>query len=278
MGGSRADEGLEPDEPGEGEGTGDSGPDAGDPGSGGGESDPGSDPGETDSGDSGDSGDAAAPFLYRVADDLFHGFDDPDHAGELASARARYEERRGRVRQDEELWEPWTQAFLEWFAFEWEGSDGVGQAGLRALAMEGDPRRASALRAWLRSQRALVAIGPLRPGRVRVRDLCRGAVFEVAEQRALYGVESGDVAEVRLIGFERDVRFGRTFLYHPTGTGQAIEERVAQMRGQGRPAADIIDVCAALRLRTERYRHVDPVRLYRAASEELPPERDESDT
>ncbi|HWM85172.1 MAG TPA: hypothetical protein VNO33_05020 [Kofleriaceae bacterium] len=214
------------------------------------------------------------PLLYRVADDLFHqlGVDD---AGELARGRELYEERRGRVRQDEELWESWTQGFLEWFTFDRERD--AEPPALRALASESDPRRAAALRAWLRSQRALVVIGSHRPGRVRVRDLCGGAVFDVSERRSLYGVEDGDVAEVRLIGFEGQVRFGRAFLYHPTGTGQAIEERVAQLRGQGRRTADILDHCAALRLRTERYRHVDPVRLYRAATEELPPEAEEED-
>jgi hypothetical protein len=208
------------------------------------------------------------PFLYQVADDLFHQLGGDDPGGELAGARELYESRRGVVRQHEELWEPWTQAFLEWFAFEWEGAGG-GQPAAHALAIERDGRRATALRAWLRSQRALVVIGPHRPGSVRVRDLLGGAAFEVAEQRSMHGVDEGDVAEVRLIGFEGQVRFGRTFLYHPAGTGAALEERVGQLLSQGRGAADILDQCAALRLRTDRYRHVDPVRLYRAATEEL---------
>ena len=208
------------------------------------------------------------PILDRVADDLFQQLGVED-GGELAGAREVYEERRGKVRQDEELWESWTQAFLEWFAFERERAPGHGPPALRALTAERDPRRAAALRAWLRSQRALVSIGRHQPGRVRVRDLCRGAVFDVSERRSLHGVEPGDVAEVRLIGFEGEVRFGRTFLYHPSGTASAIEERVAQLRSQGRSPEDILDHCAALRLRTERYRHVDPVRLYRAATEEL---------
>jgi hypothetical protein len=214
------------------------------------------------------------PILYHVADDLFHQLGDDDSSAELARARELYEERRGRVRQDEELWEPWTQAFLEWFAFEWEGPDGAGPPALRALADEPDDRRAAALRSWLRSQRALVAIGRQRPGSVRVRDLCRGTLFDVAEQRALLGVDHGDVAEVRLIGFEGQVRFGRTFLYHPTGTAPALEERIALLRDQGRSTADILDHCASLRLRTERYRHVDPVRLYRSTTEDLGPDAD----
>jgi hypothetical protein len=208
------------------------------------------------------------PFLYQVADDLFHQIGDDDD-GELAGARERYEARRGLVRQDEELWEAWTQAFLEWFGFEWKGEGEAAPPAVRALEAEKDARRAAALRAWLRSQRALVQIGRQQKGRVRVRDICRGGLFDVSEQRSLHGVDTGDMAEVRLIGFEGKVRFGRTFLYHPTGTAAALEERVVQLRSQGRSTEDILDQCAALRLRTERYRHVDPVRLYRSAGEVL---------
>src|SRR5690606_37904083 len=35
-----------------------------------------------------------------------------------AIARREYEERRGRVHQEDELWEPWSAAFVEWFVVE----------------------------------------------------------------------------------------------------------------------------------------------------------------
>ena len=222
-----------------------------------------------------DAGSGGDSLLYRVADDLFHQLGDGAGDGQaLPAARRLYEQRRGQVRQDEELWEPWTQAFLEWFAFEWEGAERSGPPARRVLAAETDERRAAALRAWLRSQRALVSLGRQRGGRIRVRDILRGGVFDVDEPRALHGVDAGDVAEVRLIGFEGHVRFGRTFLFHPTGTAEAIEERVGQLRAQSRAPEDVLDHIAAVRVRTDRYRHVDPVRLYRAATEELPPDRD----
>jgi hypothetical protein len=211
------------------------------------------------------------PFLYGVIDQLIQKFGAPELAPELALARDDYEARRGRVRQDEELWEVWTQIFLEWFALEWRGA-GQGDAAppaARALARELDGRTRSALEAWLRSQRALVEVIALRPGVVRVRDLLRGGLFEVAEQRSLHGVGTGDIAEVRLIGFDGRVRFGRTFLFHPSGTRAALGEQVEQRLAQGTSPEAVLDHVAALRLRTERYRHVDPVRLYRAATEEL---------
>ena len=210
------------------------------------------------------------PLLYAVLDGLIQEFHDSTLAAELASAREAFEARRGKVREDEEMWELWSQVFLEWFALEWRGDDGtLVPPAARALRRETDERRAATLRAWLRSERALVAIVSIRPGRVRVRDLLRGALFEVAEARSLHGVDAGDVAEVRLIGFEGRVRFGRTFLFHPSSTREVIEEQVPQLLAQGRTVDEILAHCAQLRLRTERYRHVDPARLYRAATEEL---------
>src|SRR5690606_26844046 len=168
------------------------------------------------------------PFLYGVMDRLVQGFAAEEHAAELARAREAYEARRGHVREDEELWERWSQIFLEWFALEWRGeTDGLPPAA-RALASEEDERTRAALRAWLRSQRALVEVVALRPGAVRVRDLLRGGLFEVAEQRSLHGVDAGDVAEVRLIGFDGRVRFGRTFLFHPHGARDVLAEQIAQ--------------------------------------------------
>ena len=211
------------------------------------------------------------PFIYGVLDQLLTGFVAPAYADELARAREDYESRRGRVREDEELWEAWTQAFLEWYALEWLEHPG-GPPAARELAATSHARSAAALRAWLRSQRALVVVETVRPARVRVRDLLGGAQFEVVEQRSLHGVEQGDAAEVRLVGFEGQVRFGRTFLFHPSGAGEAVEEAVQQLAGQGRSPGEILDRCAALRLRSERYRHVNARRIYRAATDDLPAE------
>ena len=209
------------------------------------------------------------PTLYGVMDRLMASFTSEELVPEVSRARAEYEARRGLVREDEELWELWSQIFVEWFALEWTGGDDDRPPAARMLARTPDGKDADTLRAWLRSQRALCEILAMRPGAVRVRDLLRGGLFEVTEKRSLHGVEVGDVAEVRLIGFDGRVRFGRTFLFHPSGARAAIEEQVAQRLAQGLSPEEILDHCAQLRLRTERYRHVDPVRVYRAAGDEL---------
>ncbi len=214
------------------------------------------------------------PSLYGVMDRLMASFTSEELVPEVSRAREVYETRRGHVREDEELWDLWSQIFVEWFALEWTGGEDARPPAARLLAESGEGREAGALRAWLRSQRALCEILAMRPGVVRVRDLLRGGMFEVSENRSLHGVDVGDIAEVRLVGFDGRVRFGRTFLFHPSGTRAAIEEQVAQRLAQKMSPEEILDHCAQLRLRTERYRHVDPVRVYRAAADELPPSGD----
>ena len=129
-----------------------------------------------------------------------------------------------------------------------------------------DQRKVAALSAWLTSHRSLFEVRALREGRVELLDILGGGWFAVAEQRSMAGVSVGDVAELRLVGFEGDVRFGRTFLFHPPDTREAIIAHAEQMSADGLERCDIVEFCASLRIRCERYRHVSPRRVYEAAS------------
>ncbi|HEX2689187.1 MAG TPA: hypothetical protein VHN14_21345 [Kofleriaceae bacterium] len=186
---------------------------------------------------------------------------DPDAA---SLARREYEERRGKVHQDDELWEPWSAAFVEWYVVERVAPGDTRPPAVRTvreLAAAGDPR-AGAARALVTSQRSLFEIRAITPGRVELLDLLGGAVFQVDEQRALHGVEVGDVAELRLIGIAGEVHFGRTFLYHPKAARAAIVERARTMLARGSTRRDVIDHIAQLRVQVTRYRHMPIARVY----------------
>lgn len=216
-------------------------------------------------------------LLTEVIDETIERFGGGDYTEHITAARQEYDGRRGRVFEDEELWEAWTQAFLEWYVIERvpgpaQGAQGLGGRGRPAVAQvlldargRGDARREAAARAWLVSHRSLFEVRALSAGRVEVVDLIGGARFWVREPRAMLGVSAGDVAEMRLIGFDGEVLFGRTFCFHPAGTRDAIAAHVRQMRALGRGRMDIVDFFASLRIRCERYRHVPPARIYGAA-------------
>ncbi|WP_428264195.1 hypothetical protein [Haliangium sp.] len=206
-------------------------------------------------------------YLAALADDMIDRFGGDTYTEQITSARQVYDQRRGRVFEDEPLWETWTQAFLEWYVTE---HPMAGDPGTRPPAAEialearraGDHRREAAAQAWLCSHRSLFEVRGLRGGRVTVVDLVGGGQFSVREERALAGVSVGDVAELRLVGFEDEVVFGRTFCFHPAGTRDAITAHVHRMRASHASRPDMVDFCASLRIRCERYRHVSPPRIY----------------
>jgi hypothetical protein len=205
----------------------------------------------------------AAALLDEVIEILYarHTADGPA----AQAARREYEHRRGKVHQDDELWEPWSAAFVEWYVVE-RVAPGATQppaaATYRELATAGDPRAAAA-RALVTSQRSLFEIRAVTRGRVELLDLLGGAVFQVDEQRALHGVEVGDLAELRLVGLAGEVQFGRTFIYHPKVARAAIVDRARKMLADGSTRRDVIDHIAQLRVQVTRYRHMPAARVYR---------------
>ena len=186
---------------------------------------------------------------------------DPEAA---SVARREYEERRGKVHQDDDLWEAWSAAFVEWYVVEriapGDTRPPAAQTALE-LAAAGDPH-AEAARALVTSQRSLFEIRAMEQGRIQLLDLLGGAVFHVDEQRALHGVEVGDVAELRLIGVAGEVLFGRTFIYHPKAARPAIVERARAMLSSGSTRSEVIDQIAQLRVQVTRYRHMPVARVY----------------
>ncbi|MDQ3370251.1 MAG: hypothetical protein M3680_32945 [Myxococcota bacterium] len=205
---------------------------------------------------------ATAALLEQVTEELYaRHTSDPDVA---AGARREYEERRGKVHQDDELWEAWSAAFIEWLVIERVApGDTMPPAArtYRELAASGDAR-AEVVGALVTSQRSLFEVHAVARGRVELLDLLGGAMFLVDEQRALHGVEVGDLAELRLVGVGGEVRFGRTFIYHPKTARGAIVERARAMLSTGSSRRDVIDHIAQLRVQVTRYRHMPAERVY----------------
>lgn len=205
---------------------------------------------------------SGAALLDHVIEELYARH--TANAVEAAAARAEYEQRRGKVHEDHELWEAWSAAFVEWFVVERTAATGdlpVAARTYRELAEARDPR-AEIVRALVTSQRSLYEVRAIAPRRIELIDLLGGAEFHVAEQRALHGVEVGDVAELRLCGVGGEVCFGRTFIYHPKAARDAIVERARAMLAKGASRRDVTDQVAKLRIQSTRYRHMPAAKVY----------------
>lgn len=208
---------------------------------------------------------AAAALLEQVTEELY-----ARHTADVEAAtiaRREYEERRGKVHQDDELWEAWSAAFVEWFVVErLAANHSVPPAALTYRELPAGDPRVEVISALVTSQRSLYEVRSVARGRVELLDLLGGAAFLVDEQRALHGVEVGDVAELRLIGVAGEVRFGRTFVYHPKSARAAIVERARGLLAKGASRRDVIDQIAQLRVQVTRYRHMPAARVYELGS------------
>ena len=206
---------------------------------------------------------SAAALLDEVTEELYARHTQDSETA--AAARRDYEERRGRVHQDDELWEAWSAAFVEWYVVE-----RIAPGDRLPLAAQSyrelDDARAQVVKALVTSQRSLFEVQALGKGKIELLDILGGAQFAVDEQRALHGVEVGDVAELRLVGVGDQVRFGRTFIYHPKTARAAIVERARAMLAKGATRRDVIDQVAQLRVTVTRYRHMPPARVYELGS------------
>ena len=95
---------------------------------------------------------STAAVLDEVIEELYARHTaDSEGAG---TARRDYEERRGKVHQDDELWEPWSAAFVEWYVVERVApgeTEPPAARTYRELVAAGDPR-AGVARALVTSQ------------------------------------------------------------------------------------------------------------------------------
>ena len=203
-----------------------------------------------------------AVVLRDAFDALVERFGGSEYQQVLARARQEFDGRRGQVFEDEALWENWTQGFLEWFMVERVLAPHTHAPVCVAYGDEPDEILRGAYRAWMTTQHSLFEVEASRNDGLDVLDLIGGARFTVTETRRLDGVEVGDIAELRLVGYCDHVYFGRTFCFHPRVANRQLSALVTEQDRQKRARVDIVDHVAAMRVRCERYRHVSPQRIY----------------
>ena len=180
---------------------------------------------------------------------------------DLAFARAQFDEARGRVFEDEELWESASACFLDWYLLERE--TGSGPPALQA-AHAADAKRRELSVAIMTGHRSLFEVHKLAVGELVLFDLYGDAEFCVAERRAVHGIDIGDTMEARLVGVGGEVVLGPALFFHPPGTTSSIRRHCRRIRDTGGTRRAAMDHVASLRVRCERYGHVTPARVYSA--------------
>lgn len=187
----------------------------------------------------------------------------PPLDGEIARARVEFDQQRGAVCDDEELFGNHVAAFLEWYAIDRPlGTEGPPVT--RALQLGGidSPHL---LRALARSQHSLFEVVDPRlaePQGLRLLDLVGGGLWRVDLELPMAGLTRGDIFEARLIPWEGRVRFGPVFCYHPREARTAIHEVVSRGRALRWSRFQVICALARMRLKHSRCRNMPAARIY----------------
>jgi hypothetical protein len=184
--------------------------------------------------------------------------------GVLVAARAEWERLAGVVHDDEPLYEERAAAFLEWFLIDHRPSPEAPPPIEPLIARAGGPERA-ALVALATSHRSLFQVREAHADGVTLDDLWGGACFRVHERRRLAGLAAGELFDARLVADVESppaLLFARTFCFHPREAEAGCRSRVADARRAGESRETLLFRLLRLRVRSERYRHVSPARVY----------------
>ena len=191
--------------------------------------------------------------------------DYPDK-GEIQRARKEYDARRGRIYDDDELFESHMASFLEWFVLERALDHGEPPAVLALRDRQQDLPQADMLRAMVVSHRSLFEVLERPPGAIVLKDLIGGGRWHVDQERPMDGLERGDILEARLVPWQGRVVFGPVFCFHPHAARGCIMKLIEADREQGGPGPDLVFDLAEMRLRFSRFRNIAVDHIYTRSS------------
>lgn len=191
--------------------------------------------------------------------------------GEVEAARAEYDGLRGKVHDDEELYDLHLAGFLEWFALERPLSN-AGRAPAEQALHEGAPgldaEGQQLLRALARGLRSLFEVMQHEAERILLLDLVAGGIWGVSVDWPLAGVRPGDICEARLLPWRGQVRLGPVLCFHPREARPCIHQLVRRAEREGGLTAALVHAVAGMRQRYGRFRNIAIEHIYATSIKE----------
>lgn len=203
--------------------------------------------------------------MLSAMDRLTAVFAAPPWDAEVGRARQEYDQSRGGVREDDELFETHLSSFLEWYLLERSlQGEGSGEppvfVALRGEGLTADERQS--LRALALSYRSAFEVVDVLRRELLLADLVRGGLWRVQQDPPLEGIDPGDIFEARLVPWEGRVYFGPVFCFHPRSAREVIRALLRQAEAEGRLGPQMVFALAEMRLKHDRFRNIAVERIY----------------
>jgi hypothetical protein len=199
---------------------------------------------------------------------------------ELKDARQTYFAESGEISDDFPDYHARMEGFLEWYLFDrplrpYSGSGQIpwrdGQKPLEAFLehhAEGlDEADKRALGELANNQNSLFQVAKKPAETLVLKDLLSDEKFEVDALGSTRAFEKGDLLQGRVFDLEGTRYLSDSALFHPRGTARFVVKRAREVRkllkGEMRPERQVfLDRLARIQLRAQRYRRVEPQRIY----------------
>jgi hypothetical protein len=200
--------------------------------------------------------------IPALIDGLASTFAAPPWVEERERARAEYDALRGRVYEDDTLFESHLRMFLEWYVLErpLEGGDPPVVRALRDDGTRAGER--PLLRALALSHRSLFEVVDVFRSELLIADLILGGLWRIDQDPPLDGIDPGDLFEARLYPWEGRVRFGPAFCFHPRSARESIHAFLRRAEEACRLGPPLVFELATMRLKHDRFRNIAIEHIY----------------
>jgi hypothetical protein len=208
-----------------------------------------------------------ADELRDVYDNLIQFASAGERAVALTGARERFIARTGELFESDEAFERRICAFLEWYTLDCvtPTGDTLLAAYAKSLAQEAKVRQAKALSAWQHASLSLYALTKLRPDSCVLDDLLLSQRHTVPRGPQLLGLPAGALLVARVVVHDDVPQLTDGVSYFPQAARRVLL-RLAKSYRKGRVPGvsrlDLLHRLIYLSNRCERYKHVDPKRIF----------------
>jgi hypothetical protein len=206
--------------------------------------------------------------LRELVDELAAAYGGVQHDVELRLARTQFDKRRGRVFDDDAIYEDHMALFLEWYVIERHAGcqtrPVVRELSRKALGSEDREILVSLARSYRSVFEVVGHLSPHKKGGVqaiRLYDLVKSSYWAARWWHPVEGMSQGEIFEARLLPWRGDVVLGPSMLFHPTNARKLIHGLIESWQQSGELAL-AADRLAAMRLRQSRFRNISMENIY----------------
>lgn len=185
---------------------------------------------------------------------------------ELAMAKKEFFENAGTLDENSEHFESRMAQFYDWYFFTRE-LKGYGQTPLDACLLVRELRfsdeELKTLEVLKRHRHSLFEFSKIKNGDVYIKDLLANQKLVVKQSSFVFGFDSDEIFEVRLIPNGDSYVFTRGFCFHPESAKKFILGEVKRHRKDPDLDPDLLMLrLIKMRYKFEQYKHVKPELIY----------------